>query len=98
MLVGNLGPIVAPIVGGIILAFTDWSGVFLVLACVGIVLGLLVSLKLEETLPKEKRVPSNFSQIVKNFGSLLKDRQFMGYVLTQGFIIAGIFAYVSGIP
>jgi len=98
MLVGNLGPIVAPIAGGIILAFTNWSGVFLVLACIGLALVFMVSWKLEETLPKENRVPSNISQIVKNFGSLLKDRQFTGYALTQGFIIAGIFAYVSGIP
>jgi DHA1 family bicyclomycin/chloramphenicol resistance-like MFS transporter len=34
MLVGNLGPIVAPIAGAIILAFTDWSGVYLVLSCI----------------------------------------------------------------
>ncbi|MFD2212613.1 Bcr/CflA family multidrug efflux MFS transporter [Metabacillus endolithicus] len=98
MLVGNLGPIVAPIVGGGILAFTNWTGVFFVLACVGLILFLTVTWKLEETLPVEKRVPSNFKQVVKNFGSLLKDRQFAGYALTQGFIIAGIFAYVSGIP
>jgi MFS transporter, DHA1 family, multidrug resistance protein len=97
MLVGNLGPIVAPIAGGIILAFTNWSGVFLVLACIGIVLFLIVLWKLEETLPKENRVPSDISQIVSNFGSLLKDRQFTGYALTQGFMVAGIFAYVSGI-
>lgn len=98
MLVGNLGPIVAPIAGAIILAFTDWSGVFLVLSCIGIVLVLMVSWKLEETLPKEKRVPSDFSQVVKNFGSLFRDREFTGYAFTQGLIVAGIFAYVSGIP
>ncbi|KGM44816.1 multidrug effflux MFS transporter [Neobacillus niacini] len=98
MLVGNLGPIVAPIAGAIILAFTDWSGVFLVLSCIGIVLVLMVSWKLDETLPEEKRVPSDFSQIVKNFGSLFRDREFTGYAFTQGLIVAGIFAYVSGIP
>lgn len=98
MLVGNLGPIVAPIAGAIILAFTDWSGVFLVLSCIGIVLVLMVSWKLEETLPKEKRVPSDFSQVIKNFGSLFRDREFTGYAFTQGLIVAGIFAYVSGIP
>jgi DHA1 family bicyclomycin/chloramphenicol resistance-like MFS transporter len=98
MLVGNLGPIVAPIAGAIILAFTDWSGVFLVLSCIGIVLVLMVSWKLEETLPEEKRVPSDFSQVVKNFGSLFRDREFTGYAFTQGLIVAGIFAYVSGIP
>ncbi|MEW8987247.1 MAG: multidrug effflux MFS transporter, partial [Bacillus sp. (in: firmicutes)] len=98
MLVGNLGPIVAPIVGGGVLAVTDWNGVFFVLAVVGLVLVLTVSVKLEESLPVEKRVPSNLPQVLKNFGSLFKDRVFLGYALTQGFIIAGIFAYVSGIP
>jgi DHA1 family bicyclomycin/chloramphenicol resistance-like MFS transporter len=98
MVVSNLGPIMAPIAGGGILFFTNWTGVFIVLACIGMVLFFIISLKLEETLPIEKRIPSNFIQVLKNFGSLLKDRQFTGYALTQGFIIAGIFAYVSGIP
>ncbi|OLS40690.1 Bcr/CflA family efflux MFS transporter [Bacillus sp. MRMR6] len=98
VLVGNLGPIIAPIVGGGVLAFTTWTGVFLLLALVGLVLVLIVSFNLEETLPIEKRVPSNLSHTIKNFGSLMKDRQFMGYAFTQGFIVAGIFAYVSGIP
>ncbi|WP_442600039.1 multidrug effflux MFS transporter [Neobacillus sp. D3-1R] len=98
MLVGNLGPIVAPIIGGGVLAVTNWNGVFIVLAVVGLVLFLTVSVKLEESLPVEKRVPSNLTQVLKNFESLFKDREFLGYALTQGFIIAGIFAYVSGIP
>lgn len=98
VLVGNLGPIVAPIAGGGILAFTNWHGVFVALACLGAVLFFTVSLRLEETLPEENRVPSNLPQIMKNFGSLFKDRMFMGYALTQGFTTAGIFAYVSGIP
>ncbi len=98
MLVGNLGPIVAPIVGGGVLAVTDWNGVFLVLSVVGMVIFFTVLFKLEESLPVERRVPSNLAQVLKNFGSLLKDREFLGYALTQGFMIAGIFAYVSGVP
>ena len=97
MLIGNLGPIVAPIIGGAILSFAQWKVVFLVLTGVGIILTLVVSLKLEETLPADKRVPSNIKQVVMNFGSLLKDREFAGYAFTQGFTTAGIFAYVSGI-
>ncbi|CAI9394705.1 MULTISPECIES: Bcr/CflA family multidrug efflux MFS transporter [Bacillaceae] len=97
MLIGNLGPIVAPIIGGAILSFANWKVVFLVLTCVGAILTVVVSFKLEETLPTEKRVPSNMKQVVMNFGSLLKDREFAGYAFTQGFTTAGIFAYVSGI-
>ena len=97
MLIGNLGPIVAPIIGGAILSFANWKVVFLVLTFIGIILTLVVAFKLEETLPAEKRVPSNIKQVVMNFGSLLKDREFAGYAFTQGFTTAGIFAYVSGI-
>jgi len=97
MLIGNLGPIVAPIIGGAILSFANWKVVFLVLTLVGVILTVVVSFKLEETLPTEKRVPSNMKQVVMNFGSLLKDREFAGYAFTQGFTTAGIFAYVSGI-
>ncbi|MEK3889649.1 Bcr/CflA family multidrug efflux MFS transporter [Bacillus sp. FSL K6-3431] len=98
MLINNLAPILAPIAGGGILRFTKWNGVFIVLAAIGILLVILVTSKLEETLPKEQRVPSNIGQTLRNFMSLIKDRQFAGYALTQGFITAGIFAYVSGTP
>lgn len=97
MLIGNLGPIVAPIIGGAILSFANWKVVFLVLTFIGIILTVVVAFRLEETLPAEKRVPSNIKQVVMNFGSLLKDREFAGYAFTQGFTTAGIFAYVSGI-
>ena len=98
MLVNNLGPILAPIIGGGVLAFTDWSGVFLVLSAVGITLMLVVTWKLDETLPVENRQPSNIMNTFRSFGSLLKNREFMGYALAQGFMVGGIFAYVSGIP
>ncbi|WP_251028540.1 MFS transporter [Bacillus sp. ISL-18] len=68
------------------------------MACIGAVLLFTVTFKLEETLPKENRVPSNLPEIMKNFGSLFRDRSFLGYALTQGFTGAGIFAYVSGVP
>ncbi|PKG24851.1 Bcr/CflA family multidrug efflux MFS transporter [Niallia nealsonii] len=98
MLVNNLGPIIAPVAGSSVLALTEWKGVFILLAFVGVLLFFIVSTRLEETLPVEKRVPSSISQTLKNFASLFKDRQFIGYALTQGFIVAGIFAYVSGTP
>ncbi len=98
VLVGNLGPILAPVAGGAILTFYDWNGVFIALTILGIILTFTVSFKLKETLPPEKRLPSNLPQVLGNFGTLFKDKEFMGYAFTQGFITAGIFAYVSGIP
>jgi DHA1 family bicyclomycin/chloramphenicol resistance-like MFS transporter len=98
MLVGNLGPLVAPIAGSGILSFTTWIGVFVAVALLGIYLVTMTKWGLQETLPADRRVPSNFVQQLRNFGSLLRDRQFIGYMLTQGIMIAGVFAYVSGTP
>ncbi|WP_342511788.1 Bcr/CflA family multidrug efflux MFS transporter [Sporosarcina sp. FSL K6-1522] len=98
MLVNNLAPILAPVLGGGIIAFTDWTGVFAVLSAIGLLLFAIVLWRMDETLPTDKRVPSNLAQTLKNFLSLLKNRQFMGFALAQGFIMAGIFAYVAGTP
>lgn len=98
MLINNLAPILAPVLGGGILALTDWTGVFAVLSAIGFLLFAIVLWRLEESLPEEMRVPSNLSDMIKNFVSLLRNREFMGYALAQGFIMAGIFAYVAGTP
>lgn len=98
MLVSNLAPLVAPVVGSGIISFTTWVGVFVVLGLIGIFLSIMTTWKLDETLPVEQRVPSNFMQVLRNFKSLLQDPQFAGYALAQGIMIAGVFAYVSGTP
>jgi MFS transporter, DHA1 family, multidrug resistance protein len=98
MLINNMAPILAPIAGAGILTFTDWSGVFLVLGAVGILLLLIVTSRLKETLAEDKRVPNNIGETFKSFFSLIRNRTFAGYALTQSFMVAGIFAYVSGTP
>ncbi|MGO4546343.1 Bcr/CflA family multidrug efflux MFS transporter [Paenibacillus sp. 2TAB23] len=98
LLVGNLGPLVAPVTGSGILTFTNWKGVFVMLALLGIYLLTMTKWGLQETLPSDQRRPSNFKQQLQNYGMLLRDRQFVGYMLAQGIMIAGVFAYVSGTP
>lgn len=98
MLINNLAPILAPIIGSSILLFTDWRGVFIVLSAIGALLWFIISFRFEETLPPEERMPSNIKQTITNFGTLIKNREFLGYALIQSFIMAGIFAYVSGTP
>lgn len=98
MLINNLAPILAPLLGGVILAFSDWKGIFITLSIIGFLLIVVVIWRMDESLSPDMRVPNNLTQTLKNFQSLLKDRTFMGYALAQGFIMAGIFAYVAGTP
>jgi len=98
MLVNNAAPLLAPVMGGGVISFTTWVGVFVVLGSIGILLTLLATWRLKETLPPEKRSPSDLGRMMRNFGSLLGNRRFTGYALAQGLMIGGVFAYVSGTP
>ncbi|MED5018506.1 multidrug effflux MFS transporter [Paenibacillus chibensis] len=98
LLVGNLGPLAAPIAGSGILSFTTWIGVFIALSLLGIYLWAMTKWRLKETLPAERREKPNFANQLRSYGMLLRDRQFVGYMLAQGIMIAGVFAYVSGTP
>lgn len=97
-MIRSLAPMLAPIAGGIVIYFTSWTGVFIILGVLGIFLTIISILRVKETLPADRRVPGNFTLLLKNFVSLLKSRAFMGYALSQGMMAAGIFAYVSGTP
>lgn len=97
-LVNGAAPILAPIAGGIVLNFTSWNAVFIILGIIGLVMFLGVLLFLPETLPREKRSEGSMLAVVKTFRILLKDRLFMGIACTQAIIMASMFAYIAGSP
>ncbi|WP_340397521.1 multidrug effflux MFS transporter [Paenibacillus sp. FSL E2-0202] len=96
MIVNGLGPILAPVIGGQLLRVTTWQGIFLVLFTAGIIFCLTILLRLPETLPKERRSKSGLKGTLLTFKVLLGNRKFMGYALSQGFVTASMFAYISG--
>ncbi|CAI1103919.1 multidrug effflux MFS transporter [Serratia quinivorans] len=98
MLVNGLAPIVAPVLGGAMLQFMDWRGIFGVLAAIAVLLFTLASLKLDESLPAERRSQGGIFAMLRSLGGLLTQRQFMGLCLTQGFVMAGMFAYIGASP
>ena len=98
MLVNGVGPIFAPIIGGQLLQFTSWRGVFLVLSLVGSVMLITVFFSLPETLPPQRRSPAGLKNTLATFRVLVSDRVFMGYALPQGLVMAAMFAYISGSP
>ncbi|WP_176330416.1 multidrug effflux MFS transporter [Oceanobacillus rekensis] len=97
-LVNGSAPILAPVIGGVVLNFTTWIGVFYVLAFIGIVALLAVLLFLPETLADENRAERGLFSVLKTFSTLLTNRYFMGIALTQGLVMASMFAYIAGSP
>ncbi|WP_460001469.1 multidrug effflux MFS transporter [Paradesulfitobacterium aromaticivorans] len=98
MLVNGAAPILAPIIGGQLLQFTSWRGVFAVLFLVGTVMFLSVLFSLPETLAVQQRSQAGITNTLTTFRVLVRDREFMGYALPQGFVSAAMFAYISGSP
>src|SRR3989440_11090448 len=98
MLVNGLAPILAPLFGGLLLRFTSWRGVFIVLAIIGALLLLAAATGLAETLPPDRRQSGGVLATITTFRHLLACRSFLGYALSCGLAFAAMFAYISGSP
>jgi DHA1 family bicyclomycin/chloramphenicol resistance-like MFS transporter len=98
MAISGLAPILAPVIGGQLLHFTTWRGIFLVLAGIGAILFAAAALSLGESLPPERRQSGGLGATLATFRSLLGDRHFVGYALASGLAFAAMFAYISGSP
>ncbi|MDT3726177.1 multidrug effflux MFS transporter [Streptomyces sp. DSM 41972] len=98
MLISGMAPILAPLIGGQVLRFTDWRGVFVVLTVLGVLLTALVWTKLPETLAPADRHGGNVREAFAPMRRLLADRVFAGYMLAGGFAFASLFSYVAASP
>ncbi|TFB14597.1 Bcr/CflA family efflux MFS transporter [Filobacillus milosensis] len=96
ILVMGLAPILAPMLGGQILLFTSWRGLFTILSVVGLLLVFLAIFKLKETLPHEERSEGGLKTTFSVFTRLAQNRRYMGFALVQAFTAASLFAYISG--
>jgi DHA1 family bicyclomycin/chloramphenicol resistance-like MFS transporter len=98
MMVNYLAPMIAPVIGGQLLNFTSWRGVFVTLALIGTVIVLVVAFRLSETLPPAQRQSGGVSASLADFRHLLFDGRFVGLALSMGFTFAAIFVYISSSP
>jgi DHA1 family bicyclomycin/chloramphenicol resistance-like MFS transporter len=95
-LVLGAAPVLAPTIGGELLRFTSWRGIFAFLAVYGVLMIVVGSRTLPETLPPERRQSSGVRGTLRGYRSLFRDRAYVGLVLVAGLTMAGLFSYVSG--
>jgi MFS transporter, DHA1 family, multidrug resistance protein len=98
MLVSGLAPIIAPLLGSQLLAFTSWRGIFVLLAVIGVLLLLAVAFGLDETLPPARRQRGGLAASLRSFRDLLLDGRFVGYALASGLAFAAGIVYISISP
>ena len=98
MAISSLAPVLAPLLGGGILAFADWRAVFWFLALVNLLMFAGVLAFIPESLPAERRHDGGFGELARTLGSVLRNRVYLGYALTMGFTSMVLFGYISASP
>lgn len=95
MVVSSLAPMLAPVFGGFLLDYFLWQSIFVTLFALGILLLIFIIFGVKEQ-KSAQSVKLNFKAIMLNYFHILQDRRFRIYVLSFSFVMATIFAYITG--
>ncbi|MBD2792164.1 Bcr/CflA family multidrug efflux MFS transporter [Xenorhabdus szentirmaii] len=94
-LVMIIAPLLAPMLGGIVMLWSGWHAIFWSIAIIALIGVALVAFFIRETLPKEKRQRFHLKTTVKQFIMLFRQRQVLCYILANGFSFSGMFAFLT---
>ncbi len=94
--INAVGPVVAPLIGGMLLRFGTWRLSFWLLTAVGVVLFLVVATTFPETLDRDRRsTGAGIRASGQRMTELLKVPRFTLYLLTSCVATVGFFAYIA---
>jgi len=96
MAIGGLAPMVAPVVGAVVLTFGGtWRTVFWCLVGFGLLMMITAIVLVPESLPRERRHGGGLRQFTSGLSQVLRIRLFVGYMLTA--VLSGftMMAYIA---
>ena len=91
-----VAPVLAPLVGALVLEFGTWRAVFGVLAGFGAVLVVGVAAWVPETLPRAARHHGGLRTTLPAMAGLLRERAIVGHLVVLASGGAALFAYIAG--
>ena len=94
----GVAPAIAPVVGGMILGFSHWRGIFWFLAVFALGLLVLTAYFLPESHPKEKRLPLNLPVLAGGYKAIIGNRRFRLLALAGTFNFGALFLYIASAP
>ena len=94
----SLGPMLAPILGGALVALFGWRGVFAALAVFGTTILLAVFFGLPETRPDAVAEQARSESAFAAYASALRNKTILGYIITNGFNFSIMFAWIAVAP
>ena len=94
----GLVPAVSPAIGGTLLTVAHWRSIFLLMFAYAIVVVVMVWIFLPETNSAQDRAHAHPFRIVGNYGTLIRDRRFMGPATLMAFVLGGVYTLPSLMP
>jgi MFS transporter, DHA1 family, multidrug resistance protein len=94
----GVAPLIAPALGGAILAFGSWRLIFVLLTGVGVLTAIAALTLFDETHATENRRNLRPSTIFAGYRRALTSPACAGFSLVGGLLFAGLFAYVNVSP
>lgn len=91
--INGIAPVFAPILGGAMMSFTTWQGVFVLLLFIGFVL-MLCSMRLPETLQSARRI-DRISTVYVNLFRVFRNSRFTLSTLAMMMCFFTFFAYIT---
>jgi DHA1 family bicyclomycin/chloramphenicol resistance-like MFS transporter len=98
MLVMGLAPILAPLLGGLLLTFGGWRVNFWFMAVFGALLTAAAFLRLKETRSEETTLQAQSESPIQAYLALLRQRRLIGYALAGALNGATLFTYIASSP
>ena len=96
ILVMGAAPILAPTLGGFVLTLAPWHAIFWLTTGYGAICCALISVLLPDTLSPAHRTKLGAAGVLRRFAAIARDRVFLGFALTGGCGMFGMFAYIGG--
>ncbi|WP_374468723.1 multidrug effflux MFS transporter [Phenylobacterium sp.] len=98
MLIMGLAPILAPLLGGVLLGLGGWRLNFWFMTAFGVLLGLATLVRLQESRSEETARHARSENPFQAYVALLRQRRLVGYGLAGALNGATLFTYIASSP
>lgn len=95
MMIFIMVPAIAPSLGQGILMIADWRAIFILYIGYAVFVGTWIFFRLEETLPKEKRIPLHMPDILNGFKQVLRHKVTISYTICMGVCFGSFLGYLN---
>ena len=94
----SIAPAIAPIIGGYLLTWSDWQGIFWFLVALSLLMLVVVALLLPESHPADVRVPIHPVTLSQTYWDMGKSCPFRMLAFSGTLLFGGLFLYIASAP